>query len=335
MSLMSYQHKQQQRQQQEEEATTGPNCYSTARRYFLETSAASAAVAASTSATFLLPPSALAFVAAAGSTSGRQRTVDAGIGGVDISVDTSTVRLSEPNNIVFPVSLEGTYSCQRSIVSIEGDTYQAETAWKALGGGSKGANVVFGVGKTPETYTTRFIASGNQQYAVLDRAFEWSSRVHSSLDATTTTTTTAATTTTNANIAQWNPNAPNVATLNGRTELAVIQRSVIEPNLDQGIVAGGQELVRIRDGPFTRAVIVKQRFRPSSSTNNSEDYNYEELEGLELVKTYRVLDGIAGTEFPTSTTKSKIKLKRIEGSLSSTTTDTTNARMENGIQSPV
>ena len=34
------------------------------------------------------------------------------------------------------------------------------------------------------------------------------------------------------------------------------------------------------------------------------------VEGLEIVKTYRVLDGIAGIEFPTSTTKSTIRLTR-------------------------
>lgn len=32
------------------------------------------------------------------------------------------------------------------------------------------------------------------------------------------------------------------------------------------------------------------------------------MEGLEIVKTYRVLDGIAGAEMPTSTTKTQIRL---------------------------
>ena len=34
------------------------------------------------------------------------------------------------------------------------------------------------------------------------------------------------------------------------------------------------------------------------------------VEGLEIVKTYRVLDGVAGVEYPTSTTKSMIRLVR-------------------------
>ena len=34
------------------------------------------------------------------------------------------------------------------------------------------------------------------------------------------------------------------------------------------------------------------------------------VEGLEIVKTYRVLDGVAGIEFPTSTTKSTLRLTR-------------------------
>ena len=34
------------------------------------------------------------------------------------------------------------------------------------------------------------------------------------------------------------------------------------------------------------------------------------VEGLEILKTYRVLDGIAGVEYPTSTTKSLIRMTR-------------------------
>ena len=37
------------------------------------------------------------------------------------------------------------------------------------------------------------------------------------------------------------------------------------------------------------------------------------VEGLEIVTTYRVLDGIAGTEYPTSTTKATIRLTRRDG----------------------
>ena len=35
------------------------------------------------------------------------------------------------------------------------------------------------------------------------------------------------------------------------------------------------------------------------------------VEGLEIVKTYRVLDGVAGIEYPTSTTKSTLRLTRL------------------------
>ena len=40
------------------------------------------------------------------------------------------------------------------------------------------------------------------------------------------------------------------------------------------------------------------------------------IEGIELVKTYRVLDGVAGVEFPTSTTKSVLRLVRPSDPLS-------------------
>ena len=37
------------------------------------------------------------------------------------------------------------------------------------------------------------------------------------------------------------------------------------------------------------------------------------VEGLEVVKTFRVLDGVAGTEYPTSTIRSQLRLTRPRG----------------------
>ena len=220
--------------------------------------------------------------------------------GVDVSVDTSSARLSDPNHLVFPSSFVGRYTCERTLLSVEGDAYQAQNAWRGLGGDP--GRALFAVGKAPEVYETQLIPlqeDGGSNYAVVDRSFEWASR--------SSTTTSSSSSSGGATSVQWNSQTPNTGTI-GTTSLAVIQRSVILPNLDQGIVAGGQELVRLRDGTgplaTTRAVQVKTRFRPAASPPY-------DLEGLELVKTYRVLDGIAGTEFPTSTTKSILKLKRV------------------------
>mmetsp|Transcript_2993 Transcript_2993/g.8175 ORF Transcript_2993/g.8175 Transcript_2993/m.8175 type:complete len:224 (+) Transcript_2993:308-979(+) len=58
--------------------------------------------------------------------------------------------------------------------------------------------------------------------------------------------------------------------------------------------------------------------RPNSTKSSSshphksgyDDGGNRIVEGLEIMKTYRVLDGVAGTEMPTSTTKSMIRLTR-------------------------
>ncbi|CAB9508920.1 expressed unknown protein [Seminavis robusta] len=233
---------------------------------------------------FLLPPSI--------ANAAPPRSVDVG-GGVDVAIDTRNTVLSDPSNLVFPASMKGRYACQRTVVAVDGDVYQAQSAWKSLGGG-KGN--FFGGNTVPESYETQLIpmmiannnGGDNPKFTVVDRGYELASRTAISRDAV-----------------QWKVGQPNritTAASNNNVELAVIQRSVIPPNPEQGILAGGQELIRITEGPFVRAVLIKQRFRQAGDGV---------VEGLEIMKTYRVLDGIAGTEFPTSTTKSTLRWTRI------------------------
>merc|ERR1711924_576694 len=90
----------------------------------------------------------------------------------------------------------------------------------------------------------------------------------------------------------------------GVTELTVVQRSVELPS-DKGW--GSNELYRIRTdgglvGRIDYAVRILRRFRRA----NDAATGARVVEGLEIQKTYRVLDGIAGIEFPTSTLKSTL-----------------------------
>ena len=89
-----------------------------------------------------------------------------------------------------------------------------------------------------------------------------------------------------------------------------MQRAV-EPPSDKGW--GSNELVRLTTaagsvfGGFQvdYAARVQRRFRRAVA-----DSGERVVEGLEIVKTYRVLDGVAGVEMPTSTTKSILRLTR-------------------------
>ena len=93
----------------------------------------------------------------------------------------------------------------------------------------------------------------------------------------------------------------------GPVALAVVQRTV-EPI---GVGFGSSELYRATTplgglapgAGLDRAVRVRRRFRRAFEADGTRV-----LEGLEIVTTYRVLDGIAGVEMPTSTTKSVLRL---------------------------
>ena len=76
---------------------------------------------------------------------------------------------------------------------------------------------------------------------------------------------------------------------------------------------GSNELVRITTSSsvlgssfdILYAARVRRRWRRATAADGTRV-----VEGLEIVNTYRVLDGLAGVEFPTSTTKSTLRLTR-------------------------
>jgi hypothetical protein len=213
------------------------------------------------------------------------RNVDVG-GGFDL-LSTDPRRFLSEKDAFYPSSMEGVWNCQRVVAQIDGDSFQAESAWRCLGGsGSLKVNAL-------ESFSTRYISStatiGNDggvvnDRIVNDRGFEMASRRQ------------------DAKIVSWNVEQPDALEYDNATKLLVVQRSVELPS-DQGF--GFNELIRIDDGPIMRAAKVKRRYRRAFDENGNRV-----VEGLEIMKTFRVLDGIAGTEFPTSTTKSQIRMTR-------------------------
>ena len=117
----------------------------------------------------------------------------------------------------------------------------------------------------------------------------------------------------------WDPLKPNLLSyersVGGRgsaAELKVVQRSVEQPS-EATKGCGFNELVRITtasDSLFgelkiTYAARVQRRYRRGLTASGERV-----VEGLEVMKTFRVLDGVAGVEMPTSTTKSSIRFTR-------------------------
>ena len=230
-------------------------------------------------------------------------------------------------DILYPPSLNGTWVCERKVVSVEGDVNQAEGAWKLLGGCTTPTSSSGGdFQKVEEKYLVRFIdlrrttdgiigLDGKKYYGdVFDRGYEIEERTGSSGSA-------AAAAAAAATVVQWDPRAPN--TLNYKksdgssspaTELKVVQRSV-EPQNNKGSLAGSNELIRVTTttsalfGSTSFDIIYATRVQRRWRRGTTEEGD-RVVEGLEIVKTYRVLDGIAGIEFPTSTVKSTIRLTR-------------------------
>mmetsp|Transcript_17135 Transcript_17135/g.25668 ORF Transcript_17135/g.25668 Transcript_17135/m.25668 type:complete len:123 (-) Transcript_17135:13-381(-) len=113
--------------------------------------------------------------------------------------------------------------------------------------------------------------------------------------------------------ARWNIADPDLLSYDkdaSSVDIVVVQRKVEMPS-EQGF--GFTELYRITssaggifgDNKVQRAVRVQRRYRRAM-----DDAGNRIVEGLEIQKTYRVLDGIAGVEMPTSTTKSSIRFRR-------------------------
>ena len=228
--------------------------------------------------------SAMALQAAASPIEGRGGRVvyQARVEGAGAGFDLFTLKPTVTDVIYLP-SLVGVWQCQREVLQVDGDTEQAQEAWVALGG-------LPGDFKKPTaTYLTRYI--NGTDGLVLDRGFEVQSRQRK-----------------DGGVVSWEVTQPDSLAF-GSTELCVVQRSV-EPPSDEGW--GCDELVRITtaaggifgDTKVVKVARVKRRYRRAYADSGDRI-----IEGLEIVKTYRVLDGIAG-ELPTSTTKSRIQMTR-------------------------
>lgn len=204
------------------------------------------------------------------------RDVEVG-GGYDLL---SEKRGAAVGDVIYPVSMLGPWNYVRTVASVGGDKFQAGEAYRCLGG--KPSLLQEGI---TESFETQYIRSPviETPGVVVDRGFEISSRAK-------------------IKDVQWSVEKPNFLEFENKVKLIVVKRSVEVPS-EKGF--GFDELLRVEDGSTTRAVQIKRRYRRAF-----DDQGNRVVEGLEIMKTFRVLDGIAGTEFPTSTVKSQIRLVR-------------------------
>ena len=225
-----------------------------------------------------------------GSVAGYAPRIEGIGGGADVLTQKPSVA-----DVAYPPSLLGYWRVERQVVSVEGDAGQAQGAWLDLGGGADF--------RATEVFYTRFVPSPKLDGAlVADRGFEIDSRLAGAT-------------------VGWQAAAPDAlsyvrrvggsAQIQGEpTELAVVERS--SDLSDAGF--GFNELVRVSSAAgglfggaqLVKAARVKRKFRRAYA----DDGTSRQIEGLEIMTTYRCLDGVCGVEMPTSTTKSTLRLTR-------------------------
>lgn len=232
-----------------------------------------------------------------------------GIGGGFDVLSPPLAAVPPNSDVIYPASLlGGTWRVSRIRTVTEGDLGMAGVAWRLMGGGN---DITFALDQV-ESYDVRFVEAPENidaayefegktmSGAVLDRGYELSSRKGAKF----------------ASDVRWDASRPNVLRyvdgFGEPVELVVVQRRV-EPPSEIGF--GSDELIRITAspggllgsaaGPVVRAARVRRRYRRAF-----DEEGKRVVEGLEIMTTYRVLDGVAGVEMPTSTTKSRIRMTR-------------------------
>lgn len=204
----------------------------------------------------------------------------------------------------------GNWRVQRVVTSVEGDLGQAAIAWKCIGGGEERAFT----SKLTEAYDTRFVEAPDTmedatyrfdgktlRAAILDRAYELTNRAGVSTVAWDAASTSGILSYTRSSDGGGDP-----------VEIKVVQRK-IEPPSEAGF--GSDELYRIKSAAggifggagIYRAARVKRRYRRGFDESTGGRF----VDGIEVVTTYRVLDGVAGVEMPTSTCKSRIRMTQL------------------------
>jgi hypothetical protein len=191
----------------------------------------------------------------------------------------------ERSDVPFPVSMEGDWDVITKITLVEGDVNAAEAAWRGLGGTGDFKSLT-------ERFKTRLIKEGeNGRNTVVDRAYEMQSRIG---------------TTGRVQESSSSNQIKYVRVESGDVKkefsLRVWQRSIEQ--LDNGF--GFKELVTINENGFERVAQVKRRYKPESVSGGGRISAWD---GLEIVKTFRLLDGVIG-DLPTSTIKSRIRMER-------------------------
>ncbi|KAJ1450448.1 hypothetical protein M885DRAFT_532309 [Pelagophyceae sp. CCMP2097] len=186
----------------------------------------------------------------------------------------------DPADVYYPSALEGAWRCTVKRTLVEGDVSAAEAAWRGLGGSGDFKALT-------EGFDTRFVRVYDG--VILDRSYELESRLGRGA------------------VSAWSK-APDAAITFKGGMIKVVQRTservkrVKEGDSQSAAGAGFDEVFLLTDSNgFERQARVRRKLKPNGN---------DSIDGLEILTTFRVLDGVAG-DLPTSTTKTRIRYDRL------------------------
>jgi hypothetical protein len=173
----------------------------------------------------------------------QARNIDTGPGGVDLYSSSST---SYPKDVLYPISMQGPWLVERIVTSMEGDAFQAETAWRSLGGS--------GDFRKKASYLTRYLQQSladidnvdpnAERFTILDRGYERQARSSGTVSSSQMSESSAVV---------WTPQNPDTLQAD-KVEIAVVQRKAENPTAEGW---GYNELYRVTEGTlFQRAARV-------------------------------------------------------------------------------
>jgi hypothetical protein len=195
-------------------------------------------------------------------------------------------------DVCYPQFFKGYWETTRKITLVEGDSSMAEAAWRGLGGTAEFKALT-------EQFRTRFVETPTG--VILDRGYEMANRLTSKNPGVGSKVVWDAS---HPDVLEFSQSWSKLVSSDARhVRIQVWQRRVEQLPVGLGL----QELVIITNnqGPtkFESAARIQRRFRLAVDDQSN-------LDGIEIVKTFRLLDGVI-SDLPTSTTKTRLRLERL------------------------
>jgi hypothetical protein len=213
-------------------------------------------------------------------------------------------------DVYYPSSMTNTqWRMQRVVTSVEGDAGQAATVWTLLGG-SNGERAINE--KLTEVYNVYFVAP--PQYDVDDALYQYDGKTVRAavLDRASTLASRLGVESDNVHWAMDSHEPQQITSYTRNKKDAAVELSTLQRKIELSEIGfGSDELIKLTTCSFGAGIDRVCRIKTRYKRGYDELTGKRIVDGIEIVTTYRVLDGVAGIEMPTSTCKSRLRLTEL------------------------